>query len=63
MVFDVTEPDIDKSKFQKEDWSAIVCRECSKTLPCLMPEAREVGFTIQTFIDSDHAGDTVTWRS
>ena len=28
-----------------------------------MPEARGEGFTIQLYVDSDHAGDSITRRS
>ena len=63
MVFDPTEPDIDESVFPKEDWSSTVYGECSEKLPSKAPEPRGLGFKIKAYVDSDHAGDTVTRRS
>ena len=63
MVFDPTEPDIDYNVFAKDDWSATVYGECSETLPANMPEPRGVSLTMCVFVDSDHAGETVTRRS
>ena len=33
MVFDPTEPDIDKTQFCKKDWSATLYGECCEELP------------------------------
>ena len=63
MVFDPTEPDLDENKFQKEDWSSTVYGECDEIIPENMPKPRGVGFTMRAFVDSDHAGDSVTRRS
>ena len=63
MVFDPTEPDLDVSKFPEEDWSASAYGECKEELPSNAPESRGNGFTMRAFVDSDHAGDTVTRRS
>ena len=63
MVFDPTEPDIDESKFVKEDWSAAAYGECTEEIPSNAPKPRGVAFTIRAFVDSDHAGDVVTRRS
>ena len=63
MVFDPTEPDLDLSQFPKEDWSASAYGECKEELPTNAPEPRGNGFTMRAFVDSDHAGDTVTRRS
>ena len=63
MVFDPTEPDIDKTQFPTEDWSASAYGECKEELPSNMPESRGIGFTMRSFVDSDHAGDMITRRS
>ena len=63
MVFDHTEPGIDESKFPSEDWSATVYGDCKELIPCDAPEPRGVGFTMRAFVNSDHAGDSVTRRS
>jgi len=63
MVFDPTEPDIDKSCFVREDWSAAAYGECTEELPPNMTEARGVGMTMRAFVDSEHAGDITMRRS
>ena len=63
MVFDPSEPDIDESKFQREDWSASVYGKGSEILPINKPEERGHGFKIRAFVDSDHAGNSLTRRS
>jgi hypothetical protein len=63
MVFDPTEPDIDESIFEGQDWSDSVYGECVEALPKNAPEPRGSGFKIKAYVDSDHAGDTVTRRS
>jgi hypothetical protein len=63
MVFDSTEPDLDESQFPQEDWSASAYGECKEDLPPNAPEPRGNGFTMRAFVDSNHAGDTITRRS
>ena len=63
MVFDPTEPDIDETKFRKEDWSAAPYGEPKEDIPCNAPTPRGIGFTMRAFVDSDHAGDSSTRRS
>ena len=63
MVFDPTEPDIDQSQFPTQDWSASAYGECKEEIPPNAPRARGLGFTMRAFVDSDHAGDTITRRS
>ncbi len=64
MVFDPTEPFVDESQFKSnEDWSATPYGDCKETLPPNMPEPRGMGFTMRAFVDSDHAGDSITRRS
>ena len=63
MVFDPSEPDIDESQFRKEDWSATAYGPCKEEIPPNAPTPRGIGFTMRAFVDSDHAGDSVTRRS
>ena len=63
MVFDPTEPEINESNFQREDWSATPYGVCKESIPHNAPEPLGVGFTMRAFVDSDHAGDTITRRS
>ena len=63
MVFDPTPPDIDTSAFTDEDWSSTVYGECKEVIPDNAPKPRGIGFYMRAFVDSDHAGDTVTRRS
>ena len=63
MVFDPSEPAIDMNHFIKEDWSAAPYGECKEELPSNAPEPRGRAFTMRAFVDSDHAGDSVTRRS
>jgi hypothetical protein len=67
MVFDPTIPDIDAKAFEKKDWSNTVYSsgdvELKEALPSDSPKARGKGFTMSAYVDSDHAGDTVTRRS
>ena len=63
MVFDSTDPDIDEAQFCMKDWSAISYGECSEELPPCTPKPCGLGFIMEAFVDSDHAGDSVTRRS
>jgi hypothetical protein len=63
MVFDPTEPHIDESKFSRQDWSHTVYGEVKEELPPGMPEPCGMGFRMRTFVDSDHAGESLTRRS
>jgi hypothetical protein len=63
MVFDPSVPDIDESKFIRDDWTAAAYGECREELPSNMPKPRGVAFTLRAFVDSDHAGDVATRRS
>ena len=64
MVFDPTEPLIDESQFKSnEDWSATPYGSCEESLPPNMPKPKGLGFTMRAFVDSDHAGDSITRRS
>ena len=63
MIFDPSYPVIDYSQFEKQDWSQTVYGECKEDLPPNMPEPRGAGFIIRVYVDSDHAGDSITRRS
>ena len=63
MVFDPSEPDIDESSFEKQNWEHTVYGQGSEELPANAREPRGYGFKIRAYVDSDHAGDTVTRRS
>ena len=63
MVFDPSEPDIDYTLFEKQDWRDTVYGESKEQLPPNMPQPRGQGFKLVTYVDSDHAGDSVTRRS
>ncbi len=64
MVFDPSDVAIDLTKFEKQDWSSSVYgTDLKEELPSNMPESRGQGFTMTAYVDSDHAGDTVTRRS
>lgn len=67
MVFDPSQVDFDRSQFPDKDWSQSIYSQdqavLKETLPADMPKPRGVGFTMRTYVDSDHAGDKVTRRS
>mmetsp|Transcript_3991 Transcript_3991/g.4642 ORF Transcript_3991/g.4642 Transcript_3991/m.4642 type:complete len:295 (-) Transcript_3991:2-886(-) len=64
MVFDPSEPEIDMNQFEEQDWSSTVYKATSKEeIPKDIPKPRGLGFKMRAYVDSDHAGDTVTRRS
>ena len=63
MVFVPSGPEIDEHLFQKEDWTNTVYGSCSEDKPPNTKEPRGYGFKIRAYVDSDHAGDSVTRRS
>ena len=60
MVIDPTEPEIDINTFPCEDWSATPYGECKEEIPSNAPEPRGIAFNMRAFLDSSHAGDTIT---
>ena len=60
MVFDPTETDLDVSQFPTENWSASVYGECKEEILLNVSQPRGIGFTMRTFFDFDHSGETVT---
>jgi len=63
IVFDPSEPDIDRNQFPKKDWEATEFGDISEVLPPGAPPSRGFGFTMRAYVDADHAGDVVTRRS
>ena len=63
MVFNPSAPDIDESQFRHEEWSETSYGECKEDITSNAPKPRGIGFTMRAFVDSDHAGDSVTSRS
>ena len=65
LVYDPSDPIIDESKFQRQDWTSSEFGHVigKQELPPNMPEPRGLGFTISAKVDADHAGDTVIRRS
>lgn len=65
LVFDPSDPVVDESKFQQQDWTSSEFGHVmgKQELPPNMPEPRGLGFTIRAKVDADHASDSVTRRS
>lgn len=64
MVFDPTVPDVNRSHFQRRDWSTSEAAFSGKeVLPPNRPEMRGLGFLMRAFVDADHATDSMTRRS
>ena len=65
MVFDPTVPEINKSDFERKDWTASEFGHIKdqEAKPSNMTEARGMGFTMRAKVDRDHAGDSITRRS
>ncbi len=65
LVYDPSDPVIDVSQFQKQDWSFSEFGHVIGKQQLLrnIPGPRGLGFTITAKVDADHAGDTVTRRS
>ena len=58
-VFDPTEPEIDQTQFPTKDWPARPYGPYKEdaTAP------KSIDFTMRAFVESDHAGDSVSRRS
>ena len=64
LVFDPSDPDIDKSLFERKDWSSSEFGLVGKEeIPANAPEARGQGFTMSGYVDADHATDSMTRKS
>jgi hypothetical protein len=60
MVFDPSEPDIDETAFEKQDWTHTAYKQNKEELHANTKEPRGFGFKIRAYIDADHAGDSIT---
>ena len=64
MVYDPSEPEIQMGKFEREDWTnTVYWADLEEAIPPYAPEPRGMGFKMTVYVDSDHAGDTITRRS
>ena len=63
MVFDPTLTHFDTTLFPIEDWRHTLYASAKEELPPNVPAPRGFGFIISTYVDSDHAVDSVTRRS
>ena len=65
LVYDPSEPEVDKAKFEQRDWTSSEFGHIQgkEELPPNAPEPRGLGFTMTAKVDADHASDTVTRRS
>ena len=65
LVFDPSDPVINKSEFQHHDWttSEFGHIEGKEEIPMNMPEPRGLGFQVHAKVDADHAADTMTQMS
>jgi len=63
MVFDPSYKSIEPGMFEKQGWSHCGYSDLKEEFPKDMPKPRGLGFVVTGFVDSDHAGDSVTRRS
>ena len=64
MVFNPTDPVIDKSMFECKDGTASeLGLGLKEELPTNVPQPCGLGFVISAFVDADHASDSITRQS
>ena len=65
MVYDPSNPVIDKASFELKDWTSSEFGHIQgkEELLTNMPQPRGQGFFLRSKVDTDHAADTVTRRS
>ena len=65
VVFDLSDPVIDESKYQKRDWTSSEFGNVrgNQELPCNIPQPRGLGVPVKVKVDVYHADDTITRRS
>ena len=62
LVFDPTYPEIDMSVFKECDWKHFY-GDIKEAIPLNAPKPRGKEVDLRMFVDSDHAGDSMTRRS
>ena len=60
IVFVPSYPEKNEDVFPKYDLNHTSYPNAEESVPKNAPKAKGLGFTIVAFVDSDHAGDTVT---
>ena len=63
MVLDPSVPNIDDELFPREDWEHSVYGKGKEIIPPNAPNSRGFWFKVSAYVDSDHAGDSITRRS
>ena len=64
MMFDPSDTVIDESQFDRKDWTASEFGlSLEEVLPKNMPQTCRMGFVMRSYVDVDHAGDSITHRS
>ena len=63
MPYDPTEPEIDEALFERQDCTQSIYGDVKEELPPNMPQPLGRGFRMRTYVDSDHAGESLTRRS
>ena len=66
MVFDPSQVEFDKALFPKKYWGYSIYTQAAsdsqEELPPDMPKPRGMGMDMRVYVDSEHAGETVTRR-
>ena len=63
MIFDPSDPVIDESIFDQKYWTVSeFWLSLEEVLPKNMPQPHGMGFVMLSYIDADHAGDSITHR-
>ena len=64
MVLNPSYPEIDQNQFERQDWYHTVFGDTlTEDLQPNLPYPRGLGFVLSTYVNSDHAGNTITRRS
>ena len=67
MVFNPGEPEIDMNSFQSQDWIysiySLSGEDLEEALPPNMPKPLGQGFKIRCFVNVDHTGEPLKFRS
>ena len=60
MGFNPSKSEIDETIFGIQDWRDNIHRELLEEMPPNIPECRAFGFNTRSFVESDHADDSIT---